>query len=500
MSIRSGIRSALVATLLSGCNPTDSAQPANRLVVLVGQSNAGGIGVAASVTNYPGIANAFSAVQMYERTAAGGAVDPPNFTNEGPRDLAPRITNFGGSYATGTFGVELSLGRELDAATADTWFVAKYTIDGSSLVNHWASASYPTTGGALATQLTTFIQDRATAWNVTDLANNLIVVFIQGEADTGQAYATYLSNLQSFFSGLRASLGNFLVVVHRLVSRVDSAQNVRAAEEAFAANTTKVLITHADDLALRDTAHYSDDSYVTLGIRIKTAIVDYYNSVSPTSPYVVAVGPIAETNSTGSPSPTLPPHQANDILLVVLAGNGTNNFAAPAGGWAEVGSSPQAGGGLNARIQAWWLRAAGSGTSSPTIADVASDGQKFAVAVVIRGAITSGNPFDVTAGGTAATSTSVSFPGATTTGTNRLVFQMAAIIVDNTEPQFVYNSFSNADLTEIDQQLNKCSNASTGVGMGIISARKATAGAFAATTATLSNTGTQALLTLAVKP
>lgn len=482
-------------------SPVVPPTPARRAVFIFGQSNASGLMVASSVTNYVDIDVDFPAVQMHESTAGSGPADPPTFTTEGPRDLGPRLVGFGGAVAIGTGGVELSMGRELDTRTADTWFVGKYTIDGSGLVNHWSNTAYPTTGGSLIDRFATYIEARLADWSISS-PEDVFLYFIQGEEDIGQPYATYLAALESMFTALRARLGNFRILIHRIVSRVNPIQNIRAAHEAFvAADTVGAKLTQADDLALRDTKHYADDSYATIGIRAADAIIDMVEANAAETPYVVAIGQVTVANSASALTlaTPLPPHIAGDDIYVVLAGIGQNNYATPSG-WTEVADSPQhdSASSLNARIQCWTIHASAPGTSPPTIADVGSDSSKLGVAIVVRGA--HATPIDVTAGGTAASSTSVSIPGDTTTGDQRLIIAMAALTVDSNTPQLVFTSPTNASLSGLNQQLNYSSASGPGVGLAIITGRKAAAGAFSATTATLSTACTQAYLTLAIKP
>ncbi len=502
MTIAPGIRSGLRSGIRSGLNPTDTAG-ANRLVVFIGQSNAGGVMVAASVSNYPGIANDYPAVTMVEHGAGGGATDPPTWTDEAARPLGPRDVNFGGSFAIGTGGAELSMLQDLDIAYPDdTWYAAKMWIDGSSLVTEWANPDYPTLDPDLKTQLNTFISTQVSAFGITNTAENLVMVFIQGTADDGQAYATYLASMGTLFTdSIRATFGNCRIVIVREYHTVDSAFNVRAAQMEYASATTGVEWIPTDDLSLRDTAHYTDNSYATIGVRLADKLQAMIDGTAETSPYVVAVGPIANAISTAACAPVLPTHQAGDTLVVILAGSGQNNYAAPAGGWAEVTDSPQhdAGSGLNARAQAWWLRATDSTTADPSISDVASDGTKVGVAIVIRGAAVS--PLDDTNGDTTTVAgTAVAIPGGTTVTSNALVLAVCASIFDNfTQPQ--HGQPTNADLSDVMMQINYCTNVGAGVQLAIISGRKASAGAFGTTTTTLANSAaSQARIMIALKP
>lgn len=485
------IKIGLLASILASCVPSESTST-KKLIVLQGQSNCAQMTPGVNV----GLDAAYPNVLMYEETAGAGPADPPVFTTEGPRSLAPRLVDFSGAFGIGTGGVELSMGRYLDTNGSSTYYIAKQAIDGSSLVNNWANAAYPTTGGSMMARSIAFIEARMTAWNITS-GTDVTLIWIQGEADGGQSYATYLASLDTYFSTLRATLGNIKVIIVRTMDIVDTVANVRAAQESYCAvEANNARIYRLDDQTLRDTAHWDDDSTVNIGNGLGQLVLDMEEGTARTSPYIAAVGPITTVASTTSPTATMPAHQANDILAYTLIGNGTNNFATPAG-WSEITDSPQAGGGLNPRVQVWWKRATDAATASPTITDVASDGSKSVFILVIRGCAISGNPFDVTAGDTAATSTSVSIPGDTSTVANGLAVGWLAGVVDLAAPQL--GDWTNGDLTSLEGQVNFSSTSGAGVTAGVFSGRKATAGAFGATTATLTTTSAQARLMVVFK-
>lgn len=463
----------------------------NRAFFIQGQSNAAQMTVGTAV----GLDAAFAAVQMYESTAGAGAADPPSFTVEGPRDLAPRLVDFSGAFDIGTGGIELSLGRYLSANTDDIWYCGKQAIDGSSLVNHWANAAYPATGGNMMARSIAFINQQLSAWSVDP--DDMVLIWAQGEADGGQTYATYLSSLQTYYGAMRAEFGSlFQIIIVRTVDVVDTAANVRAAQEAFCSDVANnARCVPIDWATLRDTAHWSDQSTEDIGNAIGPIIVD----ATQTSPYWVVGGPFRVSSSAQTVALTMPPHQAGDILIAYIAGIGQNNYAAPAG-WTSCTDSPQhdSGASTNARLQAFWFRAVDSATAAPTVSDVAGDGSKIGTIVVIRGAVASGDPFEATAGNTAATTTSVSVPGDTSITANALVIGACASNVDSATPQF--SDWTNGDLAELYGQINYATSSGAGVNLGVFTGRKVAAGAFGATTATLSATSTQARLTLVVKP
>lgn len=478
--------------------------PPARMLVIFGQSNGIGLETAANVTNYPGgVTAAFPAVTLLDHNAIALA-DPPTYIVEGPRSLSPRTTAVGGSYTAGMGGLELTCGRELSARTSNRWFFYKQCIDGSSLINHWNNPAYPTGGPALLTNLIANVQAQVTTWGISNLAENLILVFVQGESDAGgQPYATYLAALDAMFASLRSSIGNCRIILQQLTSQNDLIGNVRAAEDSFVSGDARAALVRSDDLPLREGAppsakHYTDNSYSTLGVRYADAIISLVNGIAPTGPYYVGAGPITVASSVQGITPVMPRHQSGDILVFVLSALGNTNYPlTTANNFAQLFTPVHDGVALDARLQSWWVRATSSSMPAPVMADVGSDDAKIGQVHIIRGCVATGSPFTAVATATAASSTSVSVPGLTTTTPHQLVAAIAAIRVDLAVPQFTQASFANPDLASVTNQVNFESSAGAGYGLGITTGAKAVAGTVQPTTATLLNTSTQALAAVA---
>jgi hypothetical protein len=500
--MRVGIAAGLSVGLACGIEATGgTAAIPKRLVVIAGQSNALGLGVAASVTNYPGIADAYPAVQFVERSSV--LSDPLSWTTDALRDLSPRTITVA-SQVAGTMGVELSLGRTLDATGSAEWYLAKSAIDGSGLENNWNNPAWPATGGSLLSQFSAWITSIEAATGSTLAA----IVWIQGEADSTESpdTANYGTNLSSFFSALRATHGNFGVVLNRLSSNYSPGggrYEVRSWQESWVATDSKAAIVYADDLAFRDTAHFSDDSYATLGIRLASAVMDVIDGPAPVAnPRWKAAGIPVIATSAQTLTPTWPAHEAGDIGFLILSGLGVNAYTlSTAAGFAAVTDSPQKDTGVStsSRLQVWWCRASSSAMASPVVADAASDDAKIAMIVVVKGAASSGDPWDVTAGDApAAAGTAITFPGVTTTVGNTLIMNILAHRVDSADAQV--SGWANADLTDLTEHVDYDVITSLGYGLAVATGVKAAAGAVTGTTATLANSATQARLTIAVKP
>src|SRR3990167_3527026 len=130
----------------------------------------------------------------------------------------------------------------------------------------------------------------------------------------------------------------------------------------------------------------------------------------------------------GAITPALPTgHTLNDILLLYVETSCQTPPATwPPTGWAETPDSPQATPSVNAgaaaantQLHVLWKRHDGS-ESAPTVGDSGNHTQ--GVIVAYSGCVTSGDPWDVTAGGASATNdTALTVGGDTTTVANTLV-------------------------------------------------------------------------------
>jgi hypothetical protein len=222
-----------------------------------------------------------------------------------------------------------------------------------------------------------------------------------------------------------------------------------------------------------------------------------------TAPTFVAAGTVA--SGTGAITPALPAGlQANDILLLfVETANQAISITNQNGGtWTQVTNSPQgtgtAGGTAATRLTVFWSRYNGT-QGAPTVSD--SGNHQLGRMIAIRGATTSGNPWDVTAGGVDATSnTTGSIPGATTTVANTLVVVAIATSLPDATGTANFSSWTNANLSSLTERTDNTVIAGNGGGLGIATGGKATAGAYGATAVTLANSATKGMMSIALKP
>ena len=221
------------------------------------------------------------------------------------------------------------------------------------------------------------------------------------------------------------------------------------------------------------------------------------------APTFVAAGTVA--SGTGAITPALPAGlQANDILLLfVETANQTISITNQNGGtWTQVTGSPQgtgtAGGTAATALTAFWSRYNGT-QGAPTTSD--SGNHQLGRIIAIRGATTSGNPWDVTAGGVeAAADTSGSIAGATTTVANTLVVVAIATSLPDANSTAKFSGWTNADLSSLTERTDNTVTAGNGGGLGIATGGKATAGTYGATAVTLANAAAKGMMSIAIRP
>jgi hypothetical protein len=217
-------------------------------------------------------------------------------------------------------------------------------------------------------------------------------------------------------------------------------------------------------------------------------------------PTFVAAGAVA--SNTTAISPALPAGIATgDILLLFLeTANQAITIPTPNGGtWTQVASSPQStGSGTTAtRLTAFWSRYNGT-QGAPTTSD--SGDHQLGRIIAIRGAVDTGNPWDVTAGGVeAASDTSGSIPGATTTVANTLVVAAIATALPDASSTAKFSAWTNANLTSVTERTDNTVTAGDGGGLGVATGVRVATGAYGNTAVTLVNASYKAMMSIAIK-
>ncbi|MGQ0510092.1 MAG: DUF6701 domain-containing protein [Betaproteobacteria bacterium] len=249
---------------------------------------------------------------------------------------------------------------------------------------------------------------------------------------------------------------------------------------------------------------------LTFAAALAQAQVAYRDSAQANSaggqaaPTFVAAGAVAA--GTGAIAPALPAGlAANDILLLFLeTSNQAITIANQNGGvWAAVLNSPQstgtAAGADGARLTVFWSRYNGV-QGAPTTSD--SGNHQLGRIIAVRGVITTGDPWDVTAGGVEAgnTDTSGSIPGATTTVPNTFVVAAIATALPDLTGTTVFSAQANGNLTGLAERTDNSTNQGNGGGLGITTGAWATTGGYGATTVTTSSNTAKAMLSIALRP
>jgi len=230
---------------------------------------------------------------------------------------------------------------------------------------------------------------------------------------------------------------------------------------------------------------------------------NYITVAQPPAPTFVAAGTVA--SGTGAITPALPAgRQSNDILLLFLeTANQAISIANQNGGtWTQVTNSPQsvgtAGGSNGTRLTVFWSRYNGT-QGAPTTSD--SGNHQLGRIIALRGAATSGDPCNITAGNIESTvDTSGAIAGATTTVVNTLVVAAIATALPDASGTANFSAWANGDLTSVTERTDNTVTAGNGGGLGLATGVKVTAGAYGNTTVTCATASTKAMMSIAIKP
>lgn len=265
----------------------------NALFDVGGQSNAIGIGVGADVSNYPGFTTPLAAVPIINFN--GRSDNPPTMTRDpavsGSRALAPRAISMGGSFAAGTHGIEVTLGKELHANPILAGQVRLFQcgLDGSTMDRWLPGSAFPTGGPSWFDQYVDAIKSAQLTMRASLRLGG--IAWLQGTSDAlSEALANaYYDNLNTFFRALRfgtggfTGFGAFAITIDRI--SMDFINNfpdqnaqlfgpiVRAAQERFVRDNPRCEIVNTDDIGTFDNAHYNSNGLATLGVRHAAALV-----------------------------------------------------------------------------------------------------------------------------------------------------------------------------------------------------------------------------------
>lgn len=217
-------------------------------------------------------------------------------------------------------------------------------------------------------------------------------------------------------------------------------------------------------------------------------------SQSDSSPWVVTGNTLQ--SGTGTTTPPWPlGHEVDDIAILVCESNTAEAVTlTTANGFAEVTNSPQDV--ASSRLTVFWCRATSTSMASPVTNDPGDHINNHMY--LIRGCHNSGNPWDVTAGDTGASSTSVTVPEVTTTVARCAILWICSQGTDTSADEF--SSWANSGSTRFEEMDAISTAAGNGGGHGIARGYKATAGATGTATATLATASGQGRMCIALKP
>jgi hypothetical protein len=216
-------------------------------------------------------------------------------------------------------------------------------------------------------------------------------------------------------------------------------------------------------------------------------------------PSVYAVGAAVGTTGAALAMPIPAGTVANDIVVMLHEMDPALNAAVLGAvtGYAEVLNSPQSQTtGLPTRLTVRWHRA--TGAESGTVATPAVTNHQSGVLLGFRGCVTSGNPWNQTAGSIAASSTVVSVDGLTTTAIDCMVLAAVTTGEDLADTARI-TGWANGSLANVLERVDNWVSSGTGGGIGAATGEKAAAGAVSATTATLVVANTQARFCMALQ-
>lgn len=199
-----------------------------------------------------------------------------------------------------------------------------------------------------------------------------------------------------------------------------------------------------------------------------------------------AVGAVAY--GVGAIAPGLPAGTAADDILVMFLE--TYDQAITVSGWTQAGNSPQS---LttDTRLTVFWKRAVGG--DATTTSD--SGNHQIGRIIGFTGCTTTGNPFNVTAGGTGdGADNQGSIPGAVTDVTDTMVIAACCSGYDmGSDGTAFFSSWTNANLGSLTEQIDNFTTANNGGAIGVATGTWATTGDYGATTVSLATSTTQGL-------
>ena len=221
--------------------------------------------------------------------------------------------------------------------------------------------------------------------------------------------------------------------------------------------------------------------------------------VSTTHADVTFVAAGTAVSGTGSITVAWPTHVADDVALLFIesCGGEAATLSTPAGFVNVTGSPQSTGSGTSGtRLTVYWCRATSSSMASPVVTDPGD--HVYGIILTFRGVVATGDPWDVTDGGTKATASTTTTFGTVTTNDNNDLIVLAASR-DNDSTAAAWSAWTNANLSSLTEQSDGGTTSGNGGGVGVATGGKLTAGAIGSTTATVTSS-VDGHMTIALKP
>jgi len=210
----------------------------------------------------------------------------------------------------------------------------------------------------------------------------------------------------------------------------------------------------------------------------------------------------SSVTGTGTLTPGVPSHQVNDILVCAVTTEDNTATLTPPAGWTQITATQLNTTGI--KTVAWWRRVGvGETVANPAITKSTGSGAGVATVIRIRGAQTTGNPWNTPPIGQAnASSTTVSCGGALAAATDQALIVM--IVGNSTDTNSAQTSAYRAvtdpvqaSWTEVDDTQT---NTASGAGQGIGSAPKTGAGSTGNLNATLATASVSVGIAFEIAP
>ncbi len=211
----------------------------------------------------------------------------------------------GTGASTGTFGPEVSFGRDMSAAfPSETLAIIKVAWIGSALAYDWRP---PSAGGSVGQYYTTFVNEVRKALAAFPSGNTPEIrgmCWMQGESDASNIYpaSEYESNLRCFIQDVRAEFGvqtmPFVIAMIDKTSSWVEYEVVRQAEIAVAASVPYVGIFDTYGMAT-DGSHYKPAGLIAMGQEFASSMLGFLTGSATPAP-TSQPGTPGDVNSSGA--------------------------------------------------------------------------------------------------------------------------------------------------------------------------------------------------------